>query len=202
MWDMLDNPGNGSYTLSLPVSHVSLVGLSKTWQTIAAELGQVLESILPLSPSFGCENLNFGNCEHQAPYFERGTADPQKASLLPHLSRAKSVTFCKMSQVCIPASQGSICHILASFRYCCWQTLVLVLLCCRAHPGAFLKCLGVYTRMWIPRVCKINFLLLHSLWHLFSVSGGRWAALALALEVIVCIFFKAEGEGVNSRGFI
>ena len=60
--------------------------------------------------------------------------------------------------------------------------------------------------LWSPRMCKINFFLLYSLWHLFSfppsVPGGGRAALPLALEVMVWVFFKAEGEGVNSRGFL
>lgn len=94
-----------------------------------------------------CEARNFENCEHKAvqasPISQRGATEPQQAALLPHLSQAKSATFCTTSQLWIPASQGSVLHLLASFRHCCWLALVLLLLCFKADPGAFLKCIFI-----------------------------------------------------------
>lgn len=106
------------------------------------------------------EARNFANCVHKAvqasPISQRGAAEPQQAALLPHLSQAKSATFCTMSQLWIPASQGSVLHMLASFRHCCWLALVLLLLCFKADPGAFLKRIFIW-HCEVPECAKLTF---------------------------------------------
>lgn len=120
-------------------------------------------------------------------------------------------TFCNMSQLWTLVSQGSMCHILALFGWCCCLALVLLLLFrvrFKVDPGEFLKCL--FRREYIgiskSQNGEISFLLLYSLWHLFSfphrIPGGRSTTLPPALEIVVHVFIKIEGDGGNSRRFL
>lgn len=115
-------------------------------------------------------------------------------------------TFCSMSQLWMLVSQGSVHHIQLHSGLSAawlWSCFYCGLKWSQVHFW------NVYLEEHIlalqsPRMCKISFLLLYSLWHLFSfpcrVPGGRSATLPLALEIVVRAFIKVEGGGGNSRG--
>lgn len=115
-------------------------------------------------------------------------------------------TFCSMSQLWTLVSQGSVRHIQLHSGLSAawlWSCFYCGLKWSQVHFW------NVYLEEHIlalqsPRMCKISFLLLYSLWHLFSfpcrVPGGRSATLPLALEIVVRAFIKVEGGGGNSRG--